>query len=91
MRERRRFRPDEDARTFGEIRGGLNKMTYARFRRIVEASGLHCAYWATNVSDHPVVKAMDILSRIPALREYFTQSVYTILRKPDTGGPSARA
>lgn len=31
MSERRRFRPDEQARRFGEIRGGLNKMTYAAF------------------------------------------------------------
>jgi len=84
MQERRRFRPDEDAKTFGEIRGGLNKMTYARFRRIMDPSGLECVYFATNVSDNPVVKAMDLVSRIPPLREYFMHSIYTILRKPAT-------
>jgi SAM-dependent methyltransferase len=82
MRERRRFRPDEDARTFGEIRGGLNKMTLRRFRAIVATSGLECEYFATNVSDSRVVKLMSAISRVPPLREYFTQSVYTILRKP---------
>jgi SAM-dependent methyltransferase len=83
MRERRRFRPHEDAETFGQILGGLNKMTYGRFRRILETSGLECVYLATNVSDSRIVKAMDLVSRIPPLREYFTQSVYTILRKPE--------
>jgi SAM-dependent methyltransferase len=64
------------------IRGGLNKMTLRRFRAIVAASGLECDYFATNVSDSRVVKLMGVVSRIPPLREYFTQSAYTILRKP---------
>jgi len=82
MRERRRFRPHEDAKTFSEIVGGLNKITYGRFRRIMDASGLECIYVAKNVSDSRIVKAMDAVSRIPPLREYFTQSIYTILHKP---------
>lgn len=84
MQERRRFRPAEDAKSFGEILGGLNKITYARFRAIVDSSNLECVYFATNVSDSRVVKAMAVIRRVPPLREYFTQSVYTILRKPPT-------
>jgi hypothetical protein len=89
MAERRRFRPAERARSFGEIRGGLNKMTLARFERIMDGSGLGRRYIATNVSDNPIVKAMDALSHLPRLREYFTQSVYGIWeRKPtDVVGP----
>jgi hypothetical protein len=57
-------------------------MTYQRFLRIIRSSGLDCVYLATNVSDNRVVKVMNALSRCPGLREYFTQNVYTVLRKP---------
>jgi SAM-dependent methyltransferase len=82
MDERRRFRPREDARSFAEIRGGLNKMTLARFRAIMDSSGLERVYLATNVSENPAVRAMDVLSRIPPLREFFTTNVYGLWRKP---------
>ena len=82
MSERRRFRPQEDARRFEDVRGGLNKMTLTRFESIAAGTGLQSVYFETNVSDSKVIKAMKLLSRIPPLREYFTQSVFTILRKP---------
>jgi hypothetical protein len=34
---------DEDAETFVEVRGGVDKMTYARFRRLMAETGLHLA------------------------------------------------
>jgi SAM-dependent methyltransferase len=83
MAERRRFRPEENAHRWSEVRGGLNEMTLERFQRILRTSGLEPVYFATNVSDNRVVKAMDILSKVPGLREFFTQNVYTILRKPN--------
>jgi 2-polyprenyl-3-methyl-5-hydroxy-6-metoxy-1,4-benzoquinol methylase len=82
MAERKRFRPDEDAQSFAEVRGGLNKMTFARFRRIMAATGLQPIYFATNVGDSRAVKAMRALARIRPLREYFIQSVYSIWRNP---------
>jgi hypothetical protein len=82
MDERRRFRPDR-ARTFGEVPGGLNKMTLERFERIIDSSGLETVYFATNVGDHPAVKAMRVINRFPSLREYFTTSVYGVWRKPN--------
>jgi SAM-dependent methyltransferase len=82
MAERRRFRPDENARTWSEIRGGLNQMSLRRFERIIETSGLERMYFATNVSDNRVVKAMNAVSKVPGLREFFTTNVYTVLRKP---------
>ena len=82
MAERRRFRPDEDANSFAEVRGGLNKMTYARFRRLMAATGFEPVYFATNVGDSRAVKAMRQLAKLRPLREYFTQSVYSIWRKP---------
>jgi SAM-dependent methyltransferase len=81
--ERMRLAPDEEADTSGVPRDALNKMTYERFRRIVDDSGLACAYFATNVSGDRGVRALDVASRIPGMREYFTQNAYAILRKLD--------
>ena len=83
MAERRRFRPDEDARSFGEIKGGLNKMTLKRFRAVMAGTGLEPVFFETNVSRNPAVRAMKVLSRLRPVREYFTQSVYSIWRRPD--------
>jgi SAM-dependent methyltransferase len=83
MAERRRFRPNEDAGSFAEIKGGLNKMTFRRYCDIMADTGFEPLYFETNVSDHPAVKAMKAIARIRPLREYFTQSVYSIWRRPD--------
>jgi SAM-dependent methyltransferase len=80
MAERRRFRPEEHAARFEDVSGGLNKMTLARFLRIVGASGMQVSYLATNVSSNPAVRILKAVSRIPALRELMTISVYTVLR-----------
>jgi SAM-dependent methyltransferase len=78
MAERRRFRPLEDAERFEDIRGGLNKMTLARFEEIMSRTGLQPRYFATNVSDNPAVRAMKLLQAVPPLREYFTANIYSI-------------
>jgi len=44
------------------------------------SSGILCV----EAARHLLIKAMDVLRRVPALREYVTQSIYTILRKPAT-------
>jgi hypothetical protein len=56
-------------------------MTLARFERIMDRSGLRSRYFATNMSDNPLVRAMDVVSRVPQLREYFTANVYSIWEK----------
>jgi len=84
LAERRRFRPAELAQSYEGVRGGLNRMTLARFRAIIASSGLECLYFRTNVSDHPVVGAMSLLSRLPPLRELLTANVYGLWRKPGT-------
>ncbi len=81
MDERRRFRPAESAARFSDVRGGLNKMTLARFERIMDGTGLRRTYFATNASENPVVRAMDAVSRVPPLREYFTANVYSLWEK----------
>jgi SAM-dependent methyltransferase len=65
MEERKRFRPHEDAQRFEDILGGLNKMTLARFEAIMAATGLRRRYFATNVGDNPVVRAMKVARSVP--------------------------
>lgn len=85
--EFRRVRPPgKTARTF-EQGVGVNRMTLARFRRIMTHSGLECLSIRTNVSDHPAVKIMDKLARIPGLEEHFTTSVYGVWRRPPRWRP----
>lgn len=52
------------------------------------SSGLECVHLHRNVSDHPAMRVMDVISRIPPLREYFTNNVYAIWRKPNGLGRS---
>jgi len=80
MGERKRFRPDEDARSFAEARGGLNKMTLKRCKNAIAQSDLEIEYFETNVSRRKVVRLLKILSRIPLCGDLFTQNLYTILR-----------
>lgn len=82
MAERRRFRPNENANSFAEIVGGLNKMTLSRFRSIMASTTLEPIYFEHNVGDRPVLKAMSLIAKIPGLQEYFTVGVYSIWRKP---------
>jgi 2-polyprenyl-3-methyl-5-hydroxy-6-metoxy-1,4-benzoquinol methylase len=82
--EFRRVRPPgKTARTFAEG-VGVNRMTLARFMDIMDHSGLQCVHLATNVSNHPAVGAMNVLRRVPALREYMTQNIYGVWQSSAT-------
>lgn len=89
MHERMRFRPDERAHTYEECRGGLNRMTIARFERIMAATGMECISYETNAGDNKVVRAMSLLALIPVRRELwrhlFTANVYGAWREPQPG------
>lgn len=80
MKERRRFRPDETANTFDEVKGGLNKMTLSKFMGIVKRSNLEPIYFKTNVHDRKLTGLFNILRHIPFCREYFTFNLYSIWR-----------
>ncbi|HEX2087539.1 MAG TPA: class I SAM-dependent methyltransferase [Solirubrobacteraceae bacterium] len=60
---------------------GVNRMTLARFERMVEATRLTRVGYARNVSDHPAVRAMDALSRVRPLRELMVTNVYGVWRR----------
>jgi SAM-dependent methyltransferase len=81
LRERRRYRPDEDPSRFEEIKGGLNRMTLERFERIMDATDLVPEYVEINRNDRPAAKALNMLSKVPGLREYFTFSIHSVWRR----------
>ena len=75
MAVRSRFR-DDGATRYEEILSGLNKMTLAKFERIIRNSGLrveHRNYFAT--------KNLPVVKNIPYLREFLVSAVTCILVK----------
>lgn len=74
---RSKFRND-GARHYADVEGGLGKLTIFRFDSLVHAAGFR--------SETPLltpVKGMRTLTKIPLLREFFTNNVATILRRAD--------
>jgi SAM-dependent methyltransferase len=84
MAERRRVLPKENTQRYEDARGGLNRMTLARFEEIMNQSGLRCVYCERNVSGRPMMRIMRLLSAIRPLREYFTHNVYSVWALPTT-------
>jgi SAM-dependent methyltransferase len=82
LRERRRYRPDEDPSRFEEIRGGLNRMTLARFREVMAGTDLEPVYLEVNRNDRLVARVLDAFGRLPGLTEYFAFSVHSVWRRP---------
>jgi SAM-dependent methyltransferase len=75
MEQVRRLIPRDQVWSYEER--GLNRMTVKRFRRIMAGSGLECLFFATNVSERPLMKLMRAAARIPGCAEYFTHNVYS--------------
>jgi len=75
MAQRRSYRSD-GAQRFVEVEGGLNQMSVAKFERLVAVSGLR----PLNVTLRPV-RGLTALTRVPGLRELFTQSISCVLTK----------
>lgn len=80
MAERKRFRPDEDAKSFEQILGGLNKMTLNKFLILIRKNRLEFEYFKVNRSPTKLMFLFNILRRIPLCREFFTQNVYCVAR-----------
>ena len=76
MSVRKRFRSDDAAR-YQDLKEGLNRMTLAKFERLVTDSGLlvrHRSYRA--------VKGLPWVDRIPGVRELLVNSVTVVLERP---------
>ena len=75
MAVRARYRND-GARRFEDVESGLNKMSLAKFERILSASNLSVIRLS-----YAGVKRMHWLTRVPVLRELGTVHVTSVLRK----------
>jgi SAM-dependent methyltransferase len=76
MAVRARFREDGAVR-FKEVAGGLNKMTVAKFERLIAASEMQeefRRYYAT--------KRLPLVTKIPVVREFLVSALAVALRKP---------
>jgi SAM-dependent methyltransferase len=76
MAVRSRYR-DDGATRYEDVEGGLNRMTVARFERLMRESG--CEIESLRLIP---VRGLPLVSRIPVLRELFTASASCVLRKP---------
>ena len=69
MSVRAKFRSD-GAKKYEEVKSGLNKMTVAKFERLIASTGLKMKYKKYNC-----VKGLIFLSKIPCLRELFINQI----------------
>ncbi len=84
MLERRRYAAGEwdGAMTWGDATGGLNCMTFSRFKDIMRRSGYVPEYFETNIKDGRAAAIMRALQRVRPAREYVTFNVYSSWRRP---------
>jgi len=75
MQVRARFR-DDGATRYEEVVMGLNRMTIARFERLIRASGMT----VESLNLFPV-KGLPLVSKVPVLREFLTGAASCVLRK----------
>lgn len=75
MEVRRAFR-DDGAKRYEDVPGGLNKMSLARFERLIGPSGMQVKSLAYIAS-----KRLPMVTRVPVIRELLTTRVDCILER----------
>jgi SAM-dependent methyltransferase len=75
MKVRSSFRRDSAMR-YEDVESGLNRMTIAKFERIVSSSKLRIAY-----KNYDCIKGINFLGKLPLLREFFVNHVTAVLSK----------
>ncbi|TMG74463.1 MAG: class I SAM-dependent methyltransferase [Betaproteobacteria bacterium] len=78
------FRPTDPAKGYREVAGGLNLMRYSEFLKYVRNTGWEFDYLAVNTCLRrlpPLRFISDIVTRVPAVRDYFVHNVYAVLRR----------
>ncbi len=61
---------------YEEVEGGLNKMSVAKFERLIRECGLRVDY-----KRYDCVKGINFMGKIPLLRELFVNNISGILAK----------
>jgi SAM-dependent methyltransferase len=74
MRFRAWFR-DDGATRYEDVRGGLNRMTLAKFENIIRGTGMETAFLK-----YRTVKGLPLVATIPLVREFLVAAVTCILR-----------
>lgn len=75
MSVRARYRSD-GAKRFEECEGGLNKMSIAKFERLIDRPGVELER-----RRYTAIKRLNVLTSIPLLRELMTNHVTVVIRK----------
>lgn len=76
LRVRTHFRTD-GAQRFEDVEGGLNRMSIAKFERIIRNSGMRREFFRVYIT-----KNIPLLGYIPIARELFASAAACVLRKP---------
>jgi hypothetical protein len=53
-------------------------MTLAKFHAVMEQTELESTYFEINRNDRLIARALNILSRLPGLKEYFAFSIHSV-------------
>jgi SAM-dependent methyltransferase len=75
MSVRRYFR-DDGATRYEDVEGGLNRMSVARFEKLVRDTGLRVGY-----KHYEGIKGINVLCKIPYVRELFVNNISCVLEK----------
>lgn len=60
---------------------GLNKLTLRQFRSMIDDRVWHTESFRVNPKEGRLIRAFDLLRRLPGCEKYFTVGIYTVLRK----------
>lgn len=81
------YRPDDPAQRLEDITGGLNKLRYGEFARLVSAAGCDILVLRPNATpgNRRLVRiwfpVLDLVGRVPVLRDYLAHAPCVLLRK----------
>jgi ubiquinone/menaquinone biosynthesis C-methylase UbiE len=90
---REKFRPNDPATSFHEIRGGLSMYTFSQYKEAIRDAGLEIVAWDVNYQlkyklGGALRPVSAVLSRIPVVGEYFIFSVMSVLSKSSQPAPT---
>jgi ubiquinone/menaquinone biosynthesis C-methylase UbiE len=84
---REKFRPNDPATSFRDIRGGLSMYTYSEYKQAISDAGLKVVAWDVNYQLNYIKRGWlhrppsALITRLPFVGEYFTFSVMSVLSK----------
>lgn len=81
VNHRNRLKPNEKIESLKQL--GMNLHPIEVYLEAFERSGMEIEHLSFNQHEKPLVKfALNTIAAIPGLRQFFTQNIYCVLRKP---------